>query len=271
MHLLRDPLYFNIDTFTPLANNYELAIDTHVEITTRDTESSAGHKGGKLSLAKVASGQVDSDTQSSSELAQTTVIKNHPISALNKILDEHSDSKEFELNDFEQVRPNQILEIHREWQISKATEAGIFLSKMFEMVATNPKLLDNSNVPDELAIELLSNNQTEPNTIILRCNTESKTGFEIITILDTSLLTQNTEPDDLESDLAIFGIVQNVKRKGQKYSLERHFLKSMNRSLRRNLNTTQLYESFSGLNGLKQSDLEIDGPLIVLKAIAIYP
>lgn len=89
----------------------------------------------------------------------------------------------------------------------------------------------------------------------------------VIALLDSEWLVGNNTEDDLEEDRTFFGLVETFKPKGKIYSLEKHFTRGLNRTLRRKIDLKQLYESVE----LSEEDLKFHGPLVVIKVIAVYP
>ncbi len=81
--------------------------------------------------------------------------------------------------------------------------------------------------------------------------------------------------DDIDGELTVVGTVDRLINEGDSFSLERHFLPGLNRTVRRAFQgegVSGLLESFSNVLGrrIDISDLSLTGPAVLLTPMTIY-
>ena len=253
MRIYRDPIYLNKEALTPIANSFGIEVDTSIEVDTRDLTNKKGgfDAGATIPGTSIGiKGNLGGGTES--EISQKRTVTAHPGAALNNLIEKlQEDASLIDLSDEQAITKSALIEIESDWELSPVTDQGRILNLFIKLIqdALKPR------PPDE--------NQK---LIFIRTN-ESANDMTVIALLDSEWLVGNNTEDDLEEDRTFFGLVETFKPKGKIYSLEKHFTRGLNRTLRRKIDLKQLYESVE----LSEEDLKFHGPLVVIKVIAVYP
>lgn len=273
MTFFRTPAYLDTEVLVPLANYHDIDVTTDVAITVRDLGKRS--KGGLVGLSLPVPGgpklEVHGDSGSESEVTQARTVKAHPTNALNRLVNALQETGDLKVDLSGQVFKRQLVEVEREWAISPVTDIGGLLSQMIGLVASNPALMKSDDVPDEVAASLL-NQESSHGQVVLDSDDEDGDDLRAIVLLDGGNVLAGHSLQDLEGDRAVFGQVDTLVDSGKTFSLEKFFLSGFSRAMRRSLDMTEMLGSLSGLIGRKvdASVIEVPGPLVVVRAIAVY-
>ena len=126
-------------------------------------------------------------------------------------------------------------------------------------------------MPDDVAASLLTQGGSH-GQVVLESDDGDGDDLRAIVLLDGGNVLAGHSLQDLEGDRAVFGQVDTLVDAGKTFSLEKFFLSGFSRAIRRSLDTTEMLEGFSGITGRKvdSSVIEVPGPLVVVRAIAVY-
>lgn len=274
MRIYRTPIYLDKEILTPVANQLGIEVDTNIEITATDRTSKRRglNAGGSIPGAMGARLDLGKDTEG--EVAHSRVIKAHPGAALNELLDRLHESDSL-ITDLESdtVVKSALVELEADWEISPVTETGALIRSMIQLLAANPQALHADELPMDIAASLISPETSSNRKIVLTRCEESQNETKVVVLLDSGLLANNHSEDDLEDDKTILGLVETFKPEGKAYSLESFLSGGIGRALRRQLSAHKIYESLGALyeSDFSEQDLKVDGPVVVLRAIAVYP
>lgn len=274
MSVFRSPLYLDIETMIPLANYHDIEVMTDIAVSQRDRGERSGRAGLTVSLPIPGSPGIDvgGSGGSETEVTQERIVKSHPADALNRLLD--SLQREGELsNDLinGQVRRHQIVEIDREWEISPATDIGSILTPLISVIAANPAIMAASEPPAEVISSLMGSQSTQ-GRVVLDATPEGDVGPRVLVLLESDQLVGKATLDDLTEERTVFGQVDAFVAEGGTYSLEKFFLSGISRGIRRSFPLENILSGFKPMLGreVSPSDLKVAGPVVVVKAIAIY-
>jgi len=268
MRIYRDPVYLNKEALTPIANSFGIEVDTSIEVDTRDSTNKKGGFDAKATIGGTSVGagfNIGGGTES--EISQKRTVTAHPGAALNNLIEKlQEDASLIDLSDEQAITKSALIEIESDWELSPVTDQGRMLNLVLKQLLQNPNNIPKK-VPVKLIQDALKPRPTDENQklIFIRTN-ESADDVTVIALLDSEWLVGNNTEDDLEEDRTFFGLVETFKPEGN-YSLEKHFTRGLNRTLRRKVDLKQLYKSVE----LSEEDLEFHGPLVVIKVIAVYP
>lgn len=274
MRIYRTPIYLDKEILTPVANQFGIEVDTDIEITATDRTSKRRGLNAGGSIPGAMGARLDLGKDAEGEVAHSRVIKAHPGAALNELLDRLHESNSL-ITDLESdtVVKSALVELEADWEISPVTETGALIRSMIQLLAANPQALHADELPMDIAASLISP-ETSPNRkiVLTRCE-EFQNETKVVALLDSGLLANNHSEDDLEDDKTILGLVETFKPEGQAYSLESFLSGGIGRALRRQLAPHKIYESLGALyeSDFSEQDLKVDGPVVVLRVIAVYP
>lgn len=275
MSVFRSPLYLDVDTLVPMANYHDIEVMVDVAVTQRDLGQRSGGAAVKVKAPIPGSPglELGGSRGAESELTQARTIKDHPTNALNRLLDALAKNGDVTTDlTVGAIRRHQAVELNGDWEISSAADAGSFLKAVVGMIAQNPALMEenNSEVPPEL-YSLLTSAPTH-GSIVLDAILGDSAETHVLALLDAGCLVGTSTIDDLEGDRTIFGQVDALVGAESRYSLDKFFLSGIGRPVRRAIPMESLLGGMAEALGkpMTMDDLKIDGPLIVVKAIAIY-
>jgi hypothetical protein len=167
------------------------------------------------------------------------------------------------------VSRHQIVEIDDDWQITPATDAGSLMTSLLGMVSKNPSLLRNKGpVPTREPTSLLTS-PPELGRVVLEANLNDSANTRVLVLLDSRSMVGESNVDDLEGDRTVFAQVDSIVPEDSSYSLDKFFLTGFPRTIRRAFSLGAMVDAMSGF-GYGTTDIQISGPLFVLKAVAIY-
>lgn len=271
MQLFRSPKYLNTDELVPLANYHDIDVMTDVEFTQRDSSERAKGAGAKISVPIPGSPSLEANTSkgSSTEVTQSRKISDHPSGALNRLIDTLEDRRSLETN-ASLGRKRQLVELEREWEISPATDVANIFSAMIRGLGDNPSIFDGPSVPNEFVGSFL--NQDKPTGPVVLDSKATSDQPRAIALLNPAHLVKGYTVDDLEGEVAVFGQVESYKGEDQTYSLDKFFLAGVNRAARRAFELEGLLENAHKIMGrtVSMDEVVLTGPLLVVKAIAVY-
>ncbi|HET7415656.1 MAG TPA: hypothetical protein VFI97_08185 [Arthrobacter sp.] len=275
MSVFRSPLYLDTEILVPLANYHDIEVMVDVALTQRDRGERSGKAGAKAALPVPGSPgfELSRSKGSESEITQARTIKDHPSNALNRLLDELTKSNGITTDlsaTANAITRHQLVELDGDWQISPATDVGALLASMVTMVAENPTALDSSEPPAEFYS--LMNSEPTRGPVVLDTTLRGAGQMHVLVLLDSGCLVDRVSLDDLEEERTVFGQVDVFLPEGSQYSLDKFFLSGFSRAIRRSISAEQLLSGMGPSLGKPMSidDLKIDGPLVVIKPIAIY-
>ncbi|MER7589616.1 hypothetical protein ABTW72_18985 [Micromonospora sp. NPDC127501] len=266
-------MYLDTETLVPLANYHDIQVMVDVAVTQRDLGQRSGNAGVKAVLPVPGSPGLEfgGSKGSESEVTQARTIKDHPTNALNRLLDELARNGDVVTDlSTDVVTRRQLVEIDGDWSISPATDAGALVTAMVDLFAQNPSAVNSSEPPPEF-YSLMTSGPTL-GSVVLEAALEDANETQVLVLLDAGYLSGRTGPDDLEGDRTVFGQVDALVAEGSNYSLDKFFLSGFSRAFRRTFSVEDLLKNMP-MESDKQvtiEDLKIRGPLVVIKAIAIY-
>lgn len=274
MQIYRPPIYLDKEILTPIANQLGIEVDTDIEVTARDrTSKKRGFSGGGA-IPGVGNARLDLGGDTEGEVAHSRVIKAHPGAALNGLIDKLRKDNLL-ITDLEEqtVVKSALVELEADWEISPVTDTGALIRSMIQFMSSNPQALQTEELPPAIAASIISPEAAPNRKIVLTRVEESEEETKVIVLLDSGLLIDNHSEDDLEDDKTILGLVETFKAEGKSYSLDSFLSGGIGRALRRQIDTKKMYESLGALYGDKfsEEDLKIQGPVVVLRAVAVYP
>ncbi|WP_149029425.1 DUF6414 family protein [Corynebacterium halotolerans] len=273
MSFFRNPIYLDRDTLVPLSNFHGIDVSTDIELTVRDQSSKNGSMEGKAQIPWV-SGRGERGTGEETEVTESRRIESHPVSAFNKLVDE-LEKKDEVLNHFDfgtGISKRQLVEVEREWELSPSNEVGGLLSRLIELFIADPSLLNEERPNNEVIASMLSPQTAKKGQIVLQAVLEDEDAPQVLALLNAGHMVAGNDIDNLENELAIFGQVERVVGENRSFSLEKFYLSGLNRTMRRAISSDQLLAGVAKMTGrnVDRSDLEMTGPLIVVKAMAAY-
>lgn len=267
------PIYLDTEIMVPLANYHDIEVMTDVSVSQRDLGERSGRGGASVSVPIPGSPKLElsGGKSSESEVTQERIVKSHPADALNRLIDSLTRENELAVDFVDGARKRQLVELDREWSISPATEVGSILTSLVSSVVNNPTLLQSHEPPTELLTSLIGNQSSE-GKVVLDALPNSPEEHRVLVLIESENILGRSSIDDFEDERTVFGQVDTVVGAGASYSLEKFFLSGFNRSVRRSFNIENELEKFSPMVGreITASDLSVPGPLVVVKAIAMY-
>lgn len=269
MSLFRSPIYLDLETLVPLANFHDIEVMTDVSLSERDLGRKGANAGLRMGIPGGPTLEAGGSGSKEFEVSQARTVTDHPTSALNRLLDDLLAANQ--LSDLADgaVFKRQLVELDREWNVSAATDIGSILEGLVRVMVNNPLAMNSQEVPPE-AMSVMTGGSTS-GTVVLETEEEDSEGRKIIVLLTADDLVAKSTIDDLEGDRSVFGLVHEIVPPNKRYSLEKVFLAGFSRSIRRTINTKVLLSLGAALNQpISEEDLDIPGPLIVIKAVAIY-
>ena len=267
MSFFRTPSYLDLGTLTALADSHGIEVAPDTEVTTRDLGQRSRGASANVNIPVVTSFQagISGSKGTESELIQKQTIKAHPTKTLNQVLDQlHRDDSITTDVIKNGASKGQVVEIDEDWVISSATDTGHLVNKIIEPLMANPSLLDGGQAPNEVIASVMTSEITSGPIILEYEHPHPESN--VIVILNAENILEGYSSDDLEGDLTIFGTVQRTLGVNRTFSLERYFLPKISRVARRAIDLKQMLRD----SPLEVSSLEIPGPVIVVRAIAIY-
>lgn len=269
MSLFRSPIYLDLETLVPLANFHNIEVMTDVSLSERDLGKKGANAGLRMGIPGGPTVEVGGSGSKEFEVAQARTVKDHPTSALNRLLDDLAEAGQLSNLEDGAVFKRQLIELDREWKVSAATDIGSTLEGLVRVMVSNPAAMNSPEMPPE-AMSVMAGGSTT-GTIVLEADEEDSEGRKIIVLLTADDLLAKNTIDDLEGDRSVFGLVHDMVPQGKQYSLEKVFLAGFSRSIRRTLKTKDLLSLGAVLNQpISEGDLDIPGPLIVIKAVSVY-
>lgn len=273
MSMFRSPLYLDLETLVPLANYHDIEVMVDVQLSQRDLGQRSGGGGVRASIPLPGSPGIEfsGSKGSEAEVTQARTIKDNPASALNRLVDALTREGDLitELTD-RAITRRQLVELEGDWEVSPATDIGGFLAGMVRLMSQNPAALSSKEVPPEF-MSLMTAGPTGGPTV-LDCRLDDDDQTQVLALLSSDNITHGNTLDDLEGDRSVFGYVDTVVADGGEYSLEKFFLSGLGRAVRRAFKPADLLPGMSEMLGreVTSNDLSVKGPLIVVKAVAVY-
>jgi len=174
-----------------------------------------------------------------------------------------------------------IIQLDGDFTLSRATEIGsivaVFMpTLMSQAVAGRQELELNDEVKADLLGQLLMDKKLAEGVLHVYDIDSDVPDVKIVVLADPAHLFGPHGMEDLEGERTLLGTVDRLVTDGSIYSLERHFLPGMNRTIRRHLKTqgglAGMIESFSSLMGsdIDPSVLGVPGPALIATAVAVY-
>jgi hypothetical protein len=271
--MFRSPIYLDTDQLVPLAKYHDIEVMVDVEISQRDLGQRSGKAGisATLPISSSPGFELSGGRGSESEVTAGRTVKDNPASALNRLLD--ALARENGLTADLSAQPlvkRQLVELDGEWEVSPATDVGNFLAGMVNLFVQNPGALSSSTPPPEFMTLMTAGTQGGP--IVLDLVPEDGQGTRVLAFLNAEHITRGATLDSLDGDRSVFGFIDAIVAEGQDYSLEKFFLAGVGRAFRRAFDSAELLENFSQSfeRSLSADDLRLTGPLVVVKAVAVY-
>lgn len=242
MTRFRSPIYLDTETLVPLANYHDIEVMVDVAVTQRDVGRSglAGAAKGRLPIPGSPSAEVSGNKGREREFTESRTVKDHPTSALNRLLDSLEAANDLVTSPDQTVSRGSIVAFDAEWSVSPATDVGGLFASMLKLITSDPSLSNSDEVPDEVVARLTGENQA--GSIVLAGEVgDAETG--VVVLLESGLLLPQVKVDDLESERTVFGQVDRLVPEGRTYSLENLFLAGFSRAIRRAFDIEELLKS----------------------------
>jgi hypothetical protein len=262
----RNPVYLDQDLLIPLANYYGISVMREVTLTERRTGGSDVGAGVGVSVFSAKASRVRS-----TEITESEVISDHPVSALNHLADELAAQGDLRTEFESGVSKGDTVELDLNWELSPLNEVGGILSAMIQYAVQNPSSMAASETPLALVAELMSGSPSGPAVLEADHVDLGRT----LVLFDRDYLRVENALDRIEGGATVLGQVEKVVGDGGFYSLEPLLTPGLNRAVRRSLPThamDELLEKMEPLLGRPMStgDLQVDGPAVLIRAVAIY-
>lgn len=273
MSMFRSPLYLDTATLVPLANYHDIEVMVDVQVSQRDLGQQSGKAGFRASLPLPASPGVEAGGSrgSESEVTQARTVKDTPASALNRLLDrlELDNGVVTDLS-AQTVTKRQLVELDGEWEVAPATDVGAFLAGLVNLMVQHPNAMTSAEPPAEFMSLMTAGPQG--GSIVLDRISDDPEASRTLVLLDAENFVRGSTMDDLEGERTVFGSIDTLVGEDQDYSLEKFFMSGISRAVRRMFDPAELLQGVSEGFGrsLSVDDLRLKGPLVVVKAVAVY-
>lgn len=274
MSMFRSPLYLDLDTLVPLANYHDIEVMVDVQVSQRDLGQKSGNLGFRASVPLPGSPGVEAGGSrgSESEVTQARTVKDTPASALNRLLDtlELHNGVVTDLST-QTVTKRQLVELDGEWEVAPATDVGAFLAELMNLMVQHPEAMAKGAEPPAEAMSLMTAGPQRGSIVLDRVSDDSEASRTLV-LLDAEHFVRGSSMDDLEGERTIFGSIDTLVGEDQDYSLEKFFMSGISRAVRRMFDPAELLQGVSEGFGrsLSVDDLRLKGPLVVVKAVAVY-
>lgn len=271
MSQFRSPIYLDEDQLIPLANYHEIEVLKDVSVSEKDVGKRERKAAGRAAIPGGFGPSLELGGQSGSEVEYTRsqTVTDHPITALNRLVDALS-RDELLKNSIDDISKRDIIELDLDLEISSATDVGNLLGSMLGVFANNPGAFSESEPPPEV-VQALIGGQVK-GQIVLTGESPDSASLPVLVLANSEFLIQRAIPDDLEGQRTVFGLIDTLVGENQSYSLTKLFMAGVPRSIRRAFDAHQMLEGFSSAfdRPIDPSELEIRGPLVVIRAISVY-
>lgn len=268
----RNPVYLDFDLLRNLADYYGVVLPAEGEVVRRMVEE----RGGTLGVNKVV--EAKRDTGSTEEVTETFTSQVRPVRALNDVIDHlltAGDVADLTQEADAALVVRSPLQAEGDLVLSPATEMGSLVSRFLPvLIAQAAKGSQDFEMSDADAAQVLFTPQPAAHTHVYELLLDEREE-RFIVLVDPGHVYGSATVDDLDGELTVFGIVDRVLPPGASFSLEKHFLPGLNRTLRRALSGDQLVkmlEGFGEIAGEKidAASLSIHGPAAVISPLAVY-
>lgn len=266
----RNPLYVDQELMANLADYFAVPLPTEGEVVRRVLDE----RGGRLGVNRVV--DASRHTGATEEVTETYTSTVRPVRAVNDVVDHLLADGAPDLvsvPDAELVLRHPI-QVDGDLTLSTATEVGGLFARFMPLLAA--QAAQGSGDPDlssAQAAELMLTAPTSDHIHIFELAGQPDTTF--VLPVRPACLYGGAAMDDLEGECTVFGVVDRLVPEGASYSLERHVLPGLNRTLRRAFPRDKLLEMLQGFaqmsgGSVDANALEIQGPAALVTPLAIY-
>lgn len=280
MSQFRAPIYLDLDLLVPLADYHDIEVMVNVDVSQRNRGSSSRRLEGRVALPVPGSPSIGGgrNRDEESEVTESRTIADTPTSALNRLLDKLEKDDAVNTDASSSIGKRSVVDFDGDWSVSPMTDTGALLAAFFRMFASNPAAFTSGasgqaaeDVPPEVFQILAPGDNRANGPIVLNYEPSGDGEPNIVALLSSDHLIGGHTIDDLDGERNVFGVVDALVEPGRGYSLERFLLSGIPRSLRRTINADELLRTMPSLLRSDASpSLVLDGPLIVIKVVAVY-
>lgn len=274
----RNPLYLDVSMLENLAEYFGVELTGEAQVTRRTMAERKGSAGAKFGI------DVSGEKGSVDEVTEVYTTQTRPVRAMNDVIDELIEKDQLVDLSHDPESPvsqRDVIQLDGDFSVSRATEIGAIMSvlmpTLLSQAADGREELD---MTDEVKGTLLSAfvGERKPSEGVMHVfDIDSDVpDTKVVLLADPAHLFGSNSLDDLEGERTVFGTVDRLVSDGRSYSLERHLLPGLNRTLRRHLKAqgglSGMVESFKSFMGseVDASALEVPGPALIVTAVAIY-
>jgi hypothetical protein len=129
---------------------------------------------------------------------------------------------------------------------------------------------NDASAPSPEVVQLMLGGNDAPILFLMRSDSAPMLAVPV----DVNLIPAGRSTDDLEGELTVFGLVQRVVASGESMRLDRYVLPGMNRAMRKAFETqgglSKAFASLPDQFALSDSDLELQGPAVIVRTAAIF-
>lgn len=270
---MRTPKYIDVDLLRQMADFYDVPVPHDAQVTRRVVDMT--DRG--LGFDKIAKGHAD--RTATEEVTESYQSELRPAKLFNDIIDELLVSDR--VCDLTQDASAQI--IHRYAvlveggvELAPASEVGEIMAKFMPMLTgmMAEGRTEFEPTTQELAKQFFQGEHVKaPHIMVMAADL---TDYAFYFVLDPSKFAAGSTLEDLAGEVTVFGLAERIIREGSMYSLDKHVVPGLNRTMRRLLGKdamSKLAEATAGLRGgttIDPDDLNIRGPAVIVNVAGIF-
>ncbi len=148
---------------------------------------------------------------------------------------------------------------------------GRFMPIIFGALAKGE---EDPEITNEHVKEIMEGGSNSDHNQILDVEFES-VNVRAIVIVDPKYMREGADIEDLVGEVTLFGVISRIVGEGRTFSLEKHLLPGVNRTMRRMIAKEGVDKFVGELKELVDGDIDenainISGPVVVIEPVAIY-
>jgi hypothetical protein len=168
-----------------------------------------------------------------------------------------------------------VIQLEGELEPSPATELGSLMSRFMPLLVAQAAAGQTDYQPTDADVAQVLFAPAPTDHPHVYSVDGIRSDVEIIAILDPANVHGGATMDDLEGEMTVFGMIDRLLAEDRTLSLEKYLLPGLNRTMRRAMGETSVPELLGSLSDLPgyeiaADDLNVQGPAVLIKAIAIY-
>jgi len=271
----RNPLYLNYELLSNLADYYEIELPAEAQVTRKNVAERTNRAG----VSKVV--DVGGERVATEEVTEVFNRQARPVRAMNDVVDgliQDGGLVDLAGHPSLPVGQRDVVQLEGELALSPATEIGAVMAVMIPkiMMVVGTPGLDEEAIKTEAAREIILGGGAGAGVPHIFSMDTEVPDTRVVVVADPAYLFGSTKIDDLDGEHTVLATVDQLVGVDRRYSLERHLLPGVNRSVRRAIQArggvSSMIASSSGLLGrnLDPEELQVNGPALVLTTVAIY-